>query len=333
MRCLFRPQVVFSSMSLYFDGNRATRAIPRIADSQHVSLFSVKSCESRRKFVCGEYQLRIECPRDFRRNHQLTMSDKGKQKGHRERLRERFISRQDDSRSDVALLELLLTYAIPQRDVRPLAEQLLTKFGGLSAVLDADLDSLCSIDGLKANTGTLIRLVAEIRKTSSAKQVDEVSNTDELNRPTLFAQNVEDSRDRDSVDGKSSEAKSSVSRRGSGLFARAVLKPAIELLPRLPNTDSITEIKDFLKKNLHFSAEQTRHRFADYIVSRMFPKGSADEALRLFAKAYQNRQELRDVCFYRFCEAEPVMYRVIDDLIRPAIGNGKRINRLERKCR
>lgn len=36
-------------------------------------------------------------------------------KGHRQRLRERFINGEAGSRSDEALLELLLTYAIPQR--------------------------------------------------------------------------------------------------------------------------------------------------------------------------------------------------------------------------
>ena len=48
------------------------------------------------------------------------MSEKAAHEGHRARVRERFLSGDDASRSDAALLELLLTYALPQRDVQPL---------------------------------------------------------------------------------------------------------------------------------------------------------------------------------------------------------------------
>ena len=48
------------------------------------------------------------------------MSEKAAHEGHRARVRERFLSGDAASRSDAALLELLLTYALPQRDVQPL---------------------------------------------------------------------------------------------------------------------------------------------------------------------------------------------------------------------
>ncbi|MDP1069133.1 hypothetical protein, partial [Klebsiella pneumoniae] len=57
-----------------------------------------------------------------------------KKTGHRQRLRERFLAGDENSRSEEALLELLLTYAIPQRDVQPLAKHLLEAFGGLPGV-------------------------------------------------------------------------------------------------------------------------------------------------------------------------------------------------------
>ena len=37
------------------------------------------------------------------------------------------------------LLELLLTYAIPRRDVNPLAHRLIERYGSLAAVLKADV--------------------------------------------------------------------------------------------------------------------------------------------------------------------------------------------------
>jgi hypothetical protein len=45
--------------------------------------------------------------------------------GHREQLKAHFIAGDDGAYADEALLELLLTYAIPQRDVQPLAKKLL----------------------------------------------------------------------------------------------------------------------------------------------------------------------------------------------------------------
>ena len=65
----------------------------------------------------------------------MKMSDTGN-KGHRQRLRDRFANGEESSRSEEALLELLLTYAIPQKDVQPLAARLLSEYGNLSSLLE-----------------------------------------------------------------------------------------------------------------------------------------------------------------------------------------------------
>ena len=67
--------------------------------------------------------------------------------GHRERLRSRFLSGDEESRTEEGLLELLLTYAILQKDVKPLAKELITKLGSLKNVLSADLETLSNFDG------------------------------------------------------------------------------------------------------------------------------------------------------------------------------------------
>ena len=46
-------------------------------------------------------------------------------------MRRKFL---DDKLADYELLELLLGYAIPRRDVRPLARGLVEKFGGVYPV-------------------------------------------------------------------------------------------------------------------------------------------------------------------------------------------------------
>ena len=52
--------------------------------------------------------------------------------GHRERLRARFREAGPEALADYELLELILFRAIPQRDVKPLAKQLIGKFGSFA---------------------------------------------------------------------------------------------------------------------------------------------------------------------------------------------------------
>lgn len=82
--------------------------------------------------------------------------------GHRARLRERFLQEGIGSFSEHEVLELLLMYAIPQRDVNPLAHALLDTFGSLSAVLEADVSELMRVSGVGLNTASLITLMPQL---------------------------------------------------------------------------------------------------------------------------------------------------------------------------
>lgn len=79
--------------------------------------------------------------------------------GHRQRLRQRFLSGGAEALPDYELLELLLCLAIPQKDVKPLAKDLLARFGGLGGVVQADLPALLAIPGIKENAAAAIKLV------------------------------------------------------------------------------------------------------------------------------------------------------------------------------
>ena len=57
--------------------------------------------------------------------------------GHRERLRARFREAGAEALADYELLELVLFRAIPRRDVKPLAKDLLEKFGSFAEVISA----------------------------------------------------------------------------------------------------------------------------------------------------------------------------------------------------
>lgn len=68
--------------------------------------------------------------------------------GHRARLRERFLKGGAEALADYELLELILMLAIPRRDVKPLAKNLIEQFGGYAAVLSADSQTLMNAGGL-----------------------------------------------------------------------------------------------------------------------------------------------------------------------------------------
>ena len=57
--------------------------------------------------------------------------------GHRERLRERFREAGAEAVSDYEMLELVLFRAIPRRDVKPLAKELIAQFGSFAEVVAA----------------------------------------------------------------------------------------------------------------------------------------------------------------------------------------------------
>lgn len=80
--------------------------------------------------------------------------------GHRERLRER-INTAPRSLADHELLELLLTYAIPRKDTKPLAKEMLTRFGSLGNCLLAAPERIGEIPGLGQSTVSFWRTLQE----------------------------------------------------------------------------------------------------------------------------------------------------------------------------
>jgi DNA repair protein RadC len=68
--------------------------------------------------------------------------------GHRGRLRERFLQGGSDALYDYEMLELILFHAIPRGDVKPLAKQLLAKFGSFAEVIAAPVERLREVRGL-----------------------------------------------------------------------------------------------------------------------------------------------------------------------------------------
>lgn len=79
--------------------------------------------------------------------------------GHRERLRGRFRDAGADAVSDYELLELLLFRAIPQRDVKPLAKDLIAKFGSFAEVIAAPRTRLKEVKGVGESVVDELKIV------------------------------------------------------------------------------------------------------------------------------------------------------------------------------
>ncbi len=79
--------------------------------------------------------------------------------GHRERLRARFRKAGIDGLQDYELLELVLFRAIPRRDVKPLAKDLIEKFGGFAEALAAPIDRLVEVKGVSKNVAEELKIV------------------------------------------------------------------------------------------------------------------------------------------------------------------------------
>ena len=67
---------------------------------------------------------------------------------HRKRLRARFRKGGAAAMPDYELLELVLFRAIPRQDVKPLARDLLERFGDFNAVLSASAARLLEVRGV-----------------------------------------------------------------------------------------------------------------------------------------------------------------------------------------
>jgi DNA repair protein RadC len=72
---------------------------------------------------------------------------------------------------DYEVVELLLTYAIPRMDVKPLAKNLVKKFKGLRGTLDASMEDLIATPGMGEHSAGLIKLAKELGRAYLEEQI------------------------------------------------------------------------------------------------------------------------------------------------------------------
>jgi DNA repair protein RadC len=79
--------------------------------------------------------------------------------GHRQRLKDRFVSAGPEALPDYELLELVLFNAIARRDTKPLAKRLIERFGSFAEVINAPPERLREVKGVGDAAVTQLKLV------------------------------------------------------------------------------------------------------------------------------------------------------------------------------
>lgn len=101
------------------------------------------------------------------------MEDAQMHAGHRQRLYEAYLQVGLDGFSDVIVLELLLSYAIPRKDTNPIAHSLLDRFGSLYAVFEAPPESLMQAEGMTRRAAILLHMQPQLwRRYAASRQAD-----------------------------------------------------------------------------------------------------------------------------------------------------------------
>ena len=83
---------------------------------------------------------------------------------HRERVKKRFLSSGLDDFAPHNVLELLLFYAVPQKDTNMTAHLLIDRFGSLDKVFDASVEELKEVNGIGDHAATLIKLIPALAR-------------------------------------------------------------------------------------------------------------------------------------------------------------------------
>lgn len=238
------------------------------------------------------------------------MIEKQNLSGHRERLRQRFLAN-PKSLSQVQLLELLLTYAIPRRDVAPLAQSLFDHFGDIERILAVSYNDLLTVPGVGEQVAILIRVVARL-----AGQVPNQLEQDiePFEQPALF--------EMEPNLGPLFEDISEPTEPPMRTFANDEIANSLTFIPQAATFENLEAFKVHLKDRLPYNSESTRQRRANYILDRFFPEETLDVPLTYYVAKCSTEPDLKPVIFYHVLKAEPLAAKVAEEFIWPALPVG-----------
>jgi hypothetical protein len=246
------------------------------------------------------------------------MTQQENRTGHRARLRQRFLA-DPAALSAAEPLELLLTYAIPRRDVAPLAQALIDHFGGSDRVLTASYDELIAVPGIGEQTAILIKIVARLVDQKPGFLVDEMSfhtsgSPKSSGPPAQTAKNL--------VSLPLLDSEPQPEEPQMRTFANDEIANSLTFIPQAARFETFEAFKAYLKERLPYNSESTRERRANYILSRFFPEERLDVPLTYYAVHCTSQEDLKPALFYHVLRAEPLAVKVAEEFIWPALPIG-----------
>lgn len=84
--------------------------------------------------------------------------------GHRQRMRDTYIKGGMELAPDHNVLELYISLLIPQKDVKPIAYELINTFGSLEHIFDASVEELMQVKGIGETTAVGLSLIKEMNR-------------------------------------------------------------------------------------------------------------------------------------------------------------------------
>lgn len=245
--------------------------------------------------------------------------------GHRFRLRQRFATDRSTF-TETDLLELLLTYAIPRQDVAPIAQYLIQQFGSLTKVIAAEPAALQEIAGIGEHTATLLQLLAEIVKNVSGDTPFQPSLLGETfvdlsptSVPSINSTEADHAIDEKNDDAENDDAEND----GLRAFVNDEVSHSQEYLPEAYRFQTLEGFHAYLCDRLPYNATTTRRRRANYIVNRFFPQGALDIVLVDFLRQTKSEAGKDSALFYGLLRSEPLLMKVAEELIWPALAAGR----------
>lgn len=221
-----------------------------------------------------------------------------RESGHRKRLRERF-QESSDCMTNVELLELLLTYAVPRQNVKPLAQILLEKYKSIYEVIRADSEDLVLIPGI----GSSVILYFKLLEKTIVSQKEDI-------QPGLFHSDL----DVVKVNQKDTREKR--------VFTDDETANSIQFLPMAPKYKTLEGLREFLNSNLPYNASSTRIRRASYILQRFFPSGEINTPFQYYLSKFNSVPALKSVVFYSIIKSEPLSQFIAEKLVYPNLPLG-----------
>lgn len=89
--------------------------------------------------------------------------EKNIHKGHRKRVKDRFLKEGLDTFKEHEVLEFLLFYTIPQKNTNTIAHELINKFGSLDNVLSAKVHELKKVKNIKDEAAIFLNFIGQLK--------------------------------------------------------------------------------------------------------------------------------------------------------------------------